>query len=93
VKSFQLICSFTGERYTGYNLNRKVFGNELIPFIGSTHAVFGDKEQIKSTVSDTIKQQLLQMAQNEVWTSKTLDYVREKVIQMVGILPISFGYK
>ena len=89
-RSFRLVKSYTGEVVWYKNLGVKIFDNENVPFNIYTHAILGDKEDVQSTIKGGSKQKLFQIAEEEEWSLKTKDYIRERLYQLNIRIPTKF---
>lgn len=89
-RSFRVFRSYTGEVIWYRNLGAKLFDNENIPFNIYTHAILGDKEDVQSSLKGTSKQKLFQIAEDEEWSLKTKDYIRERLYQLNIRIPTQF---
>ena len=89
-RTFRLIRSYTGEVVPYKNLNRHLFDTNSIPFNQYTHALLGDKEDIKPTYKSGAKSKLIEQAEKEEWSLKTQDYIRERLYRLSIRIPMSF---
>lgn len=89
-RSFRVFRSYTGESIWYKNLGLKVFDTDLVPFNVYTHAILGDKEDVQSSLKGSEKQKLLKIAEEEEWSLKTKDYIRERLYKLNIRIPTSF---
>jgi hypothetical protein len=78
------------ESYTGLIKSPKEFGKKLdkegrIPFLPTTHVVFGDGVMIKQMVSLKIKRELLEQAEKEKWFTRSEEDIRFKIIVKLNL--------
>ena len=83
-KSF-IVRSYQGDFYDYKTYGHKVF-NVNVPFIDSTHIVFGDKELIKGTVQRKQKKELIAKIESEEWHLWTKSKISDKLKDM-GVVP------
>ena len=89
-RSFRLFRSYTGEVVWYKNLGNVVFDiKDTVPFNIYTHAILGDKEDIKSSVTGGAKKSLYEIASNEEWVLKTQEYIRERLYKLNVKIPIN----
>lgn len=86
--TFNIIRSYTGDVVNQSKLNETVFNNSDIPFCTTTHAILGDKEDIKSTLSTKEKKELLSLAAKENWNTKTDAFIRERLSSLHVRIPV-----
>ena len=84
--SWSNIKSYTGEIQNKNSLGTKVFGQEYLPFTVKLHILFGDKHDLKPSISGGDKKKLLERAKAESWNLKTTEYV-DKAVARLGIVP------
>lgn len=89
-RTFRVFRSYNGNDVWYKKLGETVFGTEFIPFNIYTHAVLGDKEDVKCSLSSGDKQKLLSIAEEEEWSLKTQDYIRERFYKLSIRIPTSF---
>lgn len=89
-RSFRVFRSYTGEVIWYKNLGTKIFDNENVPFNIYTHAILGDKEDVQPSLKGSAKQKLFQIAEDEEWSLKTKDYIRERLYQLNIRIPTKF---
>ena len=87
---FSVVRSYTGEVVLYKNLGKIVFENDLIPFNIYTHAVFGDKYDVLSSLRGGEKQKILDIAKAEDWILKTKDYIKERFYRLNIRIPTGF---
>ena len=80
--SYRLIQSFTGKVLTTGELPEKVFGSSDIPFCPATHAVLGDKEDVKPSLSPSVKKKMYEVAKQEHWAIHTPEWLEERMYQI-----------
>lgn len=85
---FSLIDSYTGNIYTSKDLPKKVFNEEVIPFTTTTHAVLGDKCDIKCSLSTKEKNALIEVATKFRWMAHSDEFVRSEFRRLK--IPIPF---
>lgn len=73
---FCLIDSFTGNIILPRDLPQKVFGTNVIPFIPITHAILGDKDDIKPSIAGKEKKNLIKIATDNRWAAHSDEYIR-----------------
>lgn len=88
--TFRIVRSFTGEEVEYAKLGKVVFKNDVMPFNIYTHAIFGDKEDLKCSVSDGDKKKLLDLAEKEEWLLKTKDYIKDRLYDLGIRVPTRF---
>ena len=88
--TFRIVRSFTGEVVKYKQLGRIVFKNEILPFNLYTHALFGDKEDVKCSVTGNDKTKLLELAEKEEWLLKTKDYIKDRLYELGIRIPTHF---
>ena len=88
--TFRIVRSYTGQIVKYKQLGATVFKNPNMPFNIYTHALFGDKEDVKCTLSPNDKAQLIQLAEEEEWSLKTKDYIRDRLYKLGIKVPTSF---
>lgn len=74
-----LINSFTGEIIKPVEFGNKVFKNDDIPFTESTHALFGDAVDFKSSISGSEKTKLVALIKEERWKLRTAEYIKDRL--------------
>lgn len=88
--TFRIVRSFTGEVVKYKKLGNIVFKTDIIPFNIYTHSIFGDKEDIKCSVSGNDKTKILDLAEKEEWALKTKDYIRDRLYELGIRIPTHF---
>ena len=88
--TFRIARSFTGEIVAYKQLGRIVFKNDLVPFNLYTHAIFGDKEDVKCSLTPGDKNKLLKLAEEEEWSLKTKDYIHDRLYKLGIRIPTHF---
>lgn len=88
--TFRIVRSFTGEIVKYKQLGRIVFKSEMIPFNIYTHALFGDKEDVKCSLSGNDKNRILELAEKEEWSLKTKDYIKDRLYELGIRIPTHF---
>lgn len=78
------------ESYTGIIRTPKEFGLKLdkegrLPFLPTTHVVFGDGVMVKQMVPLKIKRELLELAEKEKWFTRSEDDIRFKIISKLNL--------
>lgn len=83
-KAFMVVRSHTGDIVTSQNLNTFVFGKDTteIPFNIYTHAILGDKVDVKSSINNEEKTTVIEAAEAEDWSVKTQEYIRDQLYRM-----------
>ena len=89
-RTFCIVRSYTGDVVKYKQLGHVVFGDDRIPFNLYTHALFGDKKDVKCSLSPNDKTKLLEIAEEEEWTMKTKDYIRDRLYKLGIRVPTSF---
>lgn len=89
-RTFRVLRSYTGNVVQYKDLCNNLFDTSVIPFNQYTHAILGDKEDIKPTVKGAMKTKLLEAAEREEWSLKTQDYIRERLYRMKIRIPVNF---
>ena len=88
-RTFRIIRSYTGEVVWYKKLGNAVFDvKDTIPFNIYTHAILGDKEDLKASVSGGAKKNLIEIAQDEEWILKTQEFIRERLYKLNVRIPI-----
>ena len=88
-RTFRVIRSYTGEVVWYKKLGNIVFDKkDILPFNIYTHAVLGDKEDLKTLLSPSAKKNLYNIAQDEEWILKTQEYIRERLFKLNVRIPI-----
>lgn len=86
-KVFNLVRSFTGDIVPYKNIHNVVFGNNIIPFNVYTHALLGDKEDFKSSLSKKEIDKLKEIAKRDSWILKTSEYIKDALSDMDVRIP------
>lgn len=86
---FKLLDSYTGNVRKTEELGQKVFSNKFLPFNRCLHAVLGDKEDIKPSISGNAKKDLFRVAEKERWDTKSENYIRTRLNQMHVTIPFN----
>jgi len=73
---FTLVDSFTGNLVSPRELPKKVFGVESVPFLPITHAILGDKDDIKPSLKGKEKKLFIEAAERSNWITHSEEYVR-----------------
>jgi hypothetical protein len=89
-RTFRILRSYTGEVVWYKNLCDHLFDTSSIPFNQYTHAIFGDKEDIKPSIKGAAKNKLIETAEKEEWSLKTQDYIRERLYRLNIRIPVNF---
>lgn len=89
-RTFRVLRSYTGKVIWYKDLNDGIFGTSSLPFNQYTHAILGDKEDIKPSIRGASKDTLLEIAENEEWSLKTQEYIYDKLYRMNIRIPIKF---
>lgn len=88
-RTFRVFRSYTGDAVWYKKLGNIVFDNkDTLPFNIYTHAILGDKEDIKSSVIGSAKKNLIEIAQDEEWILKTQEYIRERLYKLNVRIPV-----
>lgn len=88
--TFRIVRSFTGEEVPYKKLGHVVFKNDIMPFNIYTHAILGDKEDVKCSLSEGDKKSILDLAEREEWALKTKDYIRDRLYDLGIRIPTRF---
>ena len=89
-RTFRIVRSFTGAVVNYKQLGQIVFNNNVMPFNVYTHALLGDKEDIKCTLSTADKRNLIKLAEQEEWMLKTKDFIRDRLYKLGIRIPTTF---
>ena len=89
-RTFRVFRSYTGDVIWYKNLGKIVFDTESIPFNIYTHAILGDKEDVKCSIRGGDKSKLFAIAEKEEWALKTKDYIRERLYKLSIRIPTNF---
>lgn len=89
-RTFRIARSFVGDIIKYKQLGTVVLHNSIMPFNIYTHALFGDKEDVKCSLSKNDKDTLLDIAKREEWILKTKDFIKDRLYKLGIKIPTTF---
>lgn len=89
-RTFRIVRSYTGDVVKYKKLGQIVFKTDTVPFNIFTHSIFGDKEDVKCSLSSNDKNTILNLAEKEEWALKTKDYIKDRLYELGIRIPTHF---
>ena len=77
--TFLLLESHTVQIRVAKDLGKKIFDREHIPFNAQTHALLGDKDYLKSPLSNKQRKDLYTLAESRNWEVRTKREIRSDI--------------
>lgn len=85
VRGIMLLESHTGLLRPGSDIKARIDNSGIIPFMSVTHGVFGDKTLLQSQLTPKLRKQLRAQAEEEKWTTRSEDDIRNRISKTTGI--------
>ena len=79
LNSFHVIESHTAQIRGIEDMGMKVFKKEHLPFNKYTHALLGDKDYLKSPLSNKQRKEMYDLAEKRNWESRTLTDIKSDI--------------
>lgn len=86
---YKIIQSYTGKVLRVSDLSEKIFGTADIPFNPITHGVFGDKEDIKCSLTPAEKKKAIEIAKKESWSIHTAEWIYDRFRELGIRVPVN----